>query len=237
MAQRLESAPSAESKRRSPEMATQVTGSTHTCIDVHPAFYWLFAADRWTVIGGKLVPSLIKFPLAAGVNGVEVEKGGRVRFAGGWWTGPALGRKIIPWTDAPDGESYLRCVDTRPGNGPNIVETWISVFEDAHIGARETSPDEEAYAEWLESLVNSGKLPQCHPDTARRMMDRSSERLEKTRAEAAKTGGHGAAAMRVKQLEAEVAVLRAVVDRDKAARVAAKAKPKRAPALDADGAA
>lgn len=230
MAQRTESVTTPQDKRRTPEMATQVTGASHPCIDQAAPFYYLFHADRWIVIGGKLVPSLIRFPLTPGVNGVETEKNGRVKMAGARPKIEELGRMIVPWEWAPDGVSYMRCVDTRPGNGPNVVETWISVFEEAYVGARETSPDEEAYAEWLEGLVLKGKIPPCHADTARRMRDRAIERLEKTRADAAKTGGHGAAAVRVKQLEAEVAVLDAVVSRQKSEKVAAKAK--RAPTVD-----
>ena len=132
---------------------------------------------------------------------------------------------VIPWEWAPDGVSYMQCLDTRPGGGKNIRETWISVFETANVGARETSSDEDEYSEWLEGLIKAGKIPACTPDVAQRMLERAIERLEKSKADAAKSGGHGANNLRALLQAKEVEVLQAVVGDHRTTKAAAKATP------------
>lgn len=221
-------------KPRAPEMATQATGIAHPFLDVTSPYYLVFHPGRWTVIAGQLVPGLQKVILAAGVNNVEVDKDGRVHFAAARARLETEGRTLVPWTWAPDGVSYLQCIDTRPGGGKDILETWISVFETADPGRTETSSDEEAYAEWLTNLVKTGKLPACSLAVARQMLDRASERLATAQADAAKLGGHGKASIRAKALEAEVEVLDKYVRSGKADAV--KAKTKRTPTVQAEAA-
>lgn len=222
----------AAAKRRTPEMATQAAGTAHPFIDATPQFLWTYHPERWAVIAGKLVPSLQKVPLLAGVNRVEIDPAGRVRFAAARARLEEEGRTVIPYEWAPDGESYLQCLDTRPEGKKDVHEAWISVFEEATVGGANTSPDDEAYAEWLDGLVKAGKLPPCDVNTARRLLDKSTERLEKARADAAKLGGHGGASIRARALEIEAKVLEAYVTSGKAAKVAAKKKA--AASLDGD---
>lgn len=219
----------ADAKRRVPAMASQAQGgATHPFMDAAPPFYWTFHPERWTIIAGKLVPALQKFPLVDGVNNVSVRKDGSISFATARAKLEEEGRTLIPWDWAPDGVSYLQCVDTRPRGAKEVAEAWISVFESADIGGAETSSDEEAYAEWLEGLVTSGKLPQCSPNVASRMADKAGERLGQAEAEAAKLGGKGRAAIRAKALAVEAEVLAERVHANKTNRTAAKAKAKKA---------
>lgn len=219
-------APVTREKPRTPTMATAVTGATHPAIDVRPPFLLLFHPERWCVMNGRLIPALINFPLVDGVNNVTVLKDGTIRDATARAKIEEAGRMVIPWHWAPDGVSYMQCLDTRPGNGKNVRETWISVFETANIGARETSADEEEYADWLDELVKAGKIPACTPDVAARMLERAVERLEKSKADAAKAGGHGANNLRALLQQKEVDVLREVVGAHRTTKAAAKAKAK-----------
>lgn len=224
MAERtIEKSPATE-RRRVPDMATHQAGASHPYIEATPMFLWTFHGERWMVLDGRLVPSLQKVPLIAGVNGMEVDKDKRIRFAACRARLEDQGRIEVRYEWAPDGVSYLQCVDTRPDAGKTVLEAWISVFESAHVGATETSCDEEAFAEWLEDLVKAGRLPACPHDTARRMLERATSRYQRARAEAAKLGGHGNASVRAKALEAEVKTLEAYVKVGKATRAAAKAK-------------
>lgn len=213
-------------KRRTPAMATQAGGAAHPFMDAAPPFYWTFHPERWTIIAGKLVPGLQKFPLVDGVNNVSVRKDGAIAFATARAKLEEEGRTLIPWSWAPDGESYIQCVDTRPRGGKEVVEAWISVFESADIGGSETTSDDEAYAEWLTSLIEDGKLPACTPNVASRMSDKANERLGQAEAEAAKLGGKGRAAIRAKALAVETEVLGAAVNANKAKRAGVKAKAK-----------
>jgi hypothetical protein len=220
-------------KPRTPKMATQAVGIAHPFLDVSPPFLLVFHPERWMVLAGKLVPSLQRVPLADGVNNVTVERGGHMRVAPLRAKIEEEGRQIVPYTWAPDGVSYLQCLDTRPGGSRNVVETWCTVFETVDAGATETSADEGAYAAWLSDLVAKGRLPRCSINVARRLLDRTVERLEKARGDAAKMDGHGAPLIRAQALEAEREVLAAYVEAVKGERVSAKAK--RQPSMDDAG--
>lgn len=220
-------------KRRTPVMATDATGAIHPYLEVLPPYYLAFDPERWTVIAGSLVPALQHIPLVTGVNRVEVQpKTGAVRFAACRARLEEEGRTLIPWAWAPDGESYLQCIDTRPNGSKEVQETWISVFESVDVAGRETTPDEEAYAAWLTSLVDSGKLPPCSANVAKKMLSSASERLEKAKAEAAKLSGHGGASIRARALQAEVDALSAYLAKLKSNRVVAKPKTRALPAVD-----
>lgn len=229
MATRTETGTASKAKKRTPDMATQAKGATHPYIEATPCFLWTYNQDRWTVIAGKLVPSLHKVPLVAACNGVEIDSKGAVRFSRVRARLEDEGRTVIPYDWAPDGESYLQCLDCRPEGKASVQEAWISVFESADVGGTETSSDDEAYADWLDSLVKSGKLPSCTPNLAKRMLDKANERLEKAKADAAKLGGHGQASIRALALQSEVDALTAHVNANKG--IKAKAKAKAAPTI------
>lgn len=210
--------------KRKPEFATRVTGANHPHLDATPPYLLTFHAQRWMVMAGKLVPSLQAVPLVAGVNCVDIDKDGRVHFAKTRARLEEEGRVVVPYEWAPDGESYIRPVDTRPDGGVNIVEAWISVFEHATNGSRSTTTDEDAYAAWLESLVASGKLPKCETSVIQRMHDQAENRAQEARAQAAKNGGNGRAALRARAIEAELEVLAAALAEAKKTRAPMKAK-------------
>lgn len=208
MAKRTDSTTTTE-KSRTPKMATSERGATHPRIDLAPPYYLVYHPERWTVVAGKLVPALSKAVLSDGVNQVSVRKDGAVSFARARAKLEEEGKRIIPWEWAPDGESYLQCVETKPKAGADPVETWLSVWETARVGSALIASDLDGYASWLSELVASGKLPACPDVVAQRMLDGAVERLEKSRAQAAKLGGHGAPLLRVKALEAEVKAIEA----------------------------
>ena len=233
MASRSDPTIKASSKPRTPEMATQAAGISHPYLEVTPPFYLVFHPNRWTVLDGKLVPALQRVPLAAGVNGIEVDGGGRIRFARVRAQLESEGRMVVPYDWAPDGESYLQCLDTRPNGSKDVAETWITVFETAGAGARKTSPGEAAYAAWLTKLISDGKLSTCPLAIANEKLDRASDRLEVARADAAKLGGHGRASIRARALEAEVKVLEDYVNGLQGEK--AKVKTKRTPTVEDRG--
>lgn len=219
-------------RRDTPDMATQDTGGAHPFIDATPPFYLVFHPERWTVVAGQLVPALSKVNLVAGVNGVEIDRQGKIRFAKMRAQIEEEGRTLVPWNWAPDGSSYLQCIETRPANSKEVQEAWITKFESVDIGGTETSSDDEAYAAWLTDLVKTGKLPTCSANVARRMLGKARERFERARADAAKLGGAGAASLRANALEAEVMALKKHVDSAKGTAVKAVAKQGPGPKME-----
>lgn len=221
----------ANERSRVPALSSTASGVTLPFIDASPRFVLGYHPERWMVLDGRLVPSLAKTPLVAGVNHVEIDRNGRIQFArrraqmeeGGW--------TVIPFEWAPDGVSYLQVVDTRPDGTKTVAEAWLSVWESVDAGAKATTPDDAAYADWLRSLVDEKKLPECRINVALRMRDAVMEKLEKARGEAAKLDGHGKIGIRVKALEEEYRVLEEFVSKTKPARVTPRKAP--APQLDA----
>jgi hypothetical protein len=209
---------------RVPEFATNATGQSHPHIEETPPYVLVFHPRRWMVLAGKLVPSLSRQPLADGVNQISIDRKGAVRLASYRARLETEGRSIIPYNWAPDGESYLDSVDTRPGGRADVKEAWISVWEEAPVGASQTVSDETGYAEWLEGLVKSGKLTPCPIDVIERMLEEARLRQGRAAIVAAKNQGAGRSAEREAQLKAEVEVLEAALKACKAERENAKKK-------------
>lgn len=219
----------AGAKRRAPSIASRETGANHPFVEVSPPYQLAFHPDRWVVMAGRLIPSLSRVAFIAGVNHVEQSKDGSFRTARTRGELEDRGYRLIPYEWAPDGESYLYSFDTRPNGSREPRETWATVWETATSGARETSPDEDGYAEWCVSLVDSGRLPVCALDVARRMLERARGRLEKTLADAAKTNGHGGNRIRANAIQREVEVLTEYVDAQTEAKAATRKR--RAPVV------
>lgn len=192
-------------KTYTPEFATKDHGLGQPWIPASPPYILVYSPQRWMVMDGRLVPMLSQLPLVGGVNRVEVDKDGRVRFASARARLEEEGRIPVPYEWGPNGESYLRQVETRPNGSKTIQTAYISVFESVHAGDRQPSSDDAAYATWLESLVTSGKLPPCPPHLARRMGEKAVELAEEAEAMSTKNGGR--ATIRARQLGVKVDVL------------------------------
>jgi hypothetical protein len=204
-----------------PAFAQHSTGATHPFCEVMPPFVLVHNPIRWTVIAGRLVPGLHKVTLEPGVNRVEMDSKGRVRFAAARTKLNDEGRTLIPYEWGPDGESYVQVVETRPNGRAAVRETYLYAWETAALGDTRIMVDEDAYAEWAESLVTEGKIAPCPPYVARTLGDRLARRLEEEEARAAKGGeGSGAAKLRARKLRADLEVVQGAVE-------STPAKPKR----------
>lgn len=200
-----------------PAFATQDHGLGHPWVDPAPPFILVYSPQRYMVLAGKVVPSLSRMPLIAGVNRVDVDRDGRIRFAAARARLEEEGRIPIPYEWGPKGDSYLQTVETRPNGSAAIHTAHITVFETCHAGDRDVTPDEKAYAGWLAGLVKAGKLPPCPPHLARRMLEKAQERFEEAEAMSAKHGGRST--VRAGQLKEHLGPLRKLAG--KGAKVAA----------------
>lgn len=212
MAKRASPPTSSTASSATPDVMTGSSGATLPHLEVAPPFLFVFNSRRWGVQCGKLIPSLHKIPLVAGVNQVEQTNDGKLKLANLRARLETEGRTVVPWDWAPDGSSYLQSIETRPGGSPHVVaKTWISVFETAEAGGEETNPDEDAYVDWVDGLVQKKRLPACSLPVAKKLLEDATKRLAKARADAAKLGGHGAPLIRAESILKEVEVLEAYV--------------------------
>jgi hypothetical protein len=121
---------------------------------------------------GRLVPMPSQIPLRNGVALVTQDRDGRYGTARLAARLAEEGRTVIPFSAAPDGQSYIQEVETKLANG-EIVKTYISVFSSAHAGDSKVYADEEAYSAWLASLVDDGVVQPCPPHRIRAMLERA----------------------------------------------------------------
>tara|TARA_R110000787_G_scaffold137321_1_gene250107 strand:+ start:887 stop:1567 length:681 start_codon:yes stop_codon:yes gene_type:complete len=162
-------------KTVAPSFATVDHGHDLPRIPVSPMFILVFVPTRWMIMEGCLVPQLSTIPLEPGTNLIEGSKKDGIRASRLSARLAEEGRIRIPFDWAPDGVSYVQEVQTRIGL--NELTTYVSVWEEVYAGDSQTHPDSVAYAEWLGSLIASGKIPPCPPFHVRRMMDQEETRV------------------------------------------------------------
>lgn len=188
-------------------------------IDASPKFVFAHHPKRWTIVDGRIVPELIRVPLQSGLNRVMVGTDGRVRMHDTRALLEQKSRVIIGPELGPGGKSYLQAVDTL-SNG-KIVPAVITVWETAHAGESKTEWDYGAYADWLESLVASGKIAPITQHRAgeiaaatRQLLDKAITRLGTERA----TGS-----ARVQELRTQLAIWEAAAKKTRGGKVQTKA--------------
>lgn len=192
-----------------PDFATTVRGSTLPALDPQPPFVLTYSSRRWTIIDGRLVPALGRFPLVAGVNNVSVGRDGRIHFAAARARLEERNKRMVPMEWAPNGTSYVRKVQTRPAGRRDSMDTYITVFERVLPGDPNTYSNAAAYADWLAGLVDSGKLPPCPPDLVMAMLDRARAEFTETQALADKHKGEGSLLVALDACKRKVAALEA----------------------------
>lgn len=201
-----------------PEFFSTDTGEGVPTIDPSPAFIFAHHRKRWYVLAGRLVPELTKIPLVAGSNRVSLAQDGRVRFADTQAMLQDRHFRVIPYSAAPNGRSYLQQVDTLVGS--QIRPAVITVWETAHAGENRTAWDMDAYAKWLESLVSRGMIAPCTPHRIAEMLEAARTALAK--AEHRMAAGKSTSSERVEALKAELAVLEKAAQATRGAKVQAR---------------
>jgi len=191
-----------------PEFSTRDNGLGFPWVDESEAFILKFHPARWTIMAGRLVPSLGQDRLAPGINMVSKSRDGRVSFAACRAKMEESGWSYIPYEWGPDGESYLQAIDTRPRGARETRTAHMTVWDSAYAGDPRVYPDEEAYSAWLAGLIKDGKIPACPPQIARRMLEKARGKLARAAAQVER-GGDGAAeaTIRAETLRTQVDVL------------------------------
>lgn len=161
-----------------PQFFTQDRGEQLPAIEASPMFVFTHHRKRWTILDGRVVPDLSKFPLTSGVNRVFVDpKTGRIKMEDAEAALKTRGHQIIPFSAAPNGRTYLQQVTTMLHGKP--ATAVISVWDTAHAGESSTSFDVKGYADWLESLVKRGIIAPITPHRAAEELKRVREGISR----------------------------------------------------------
>lgn len=108
-------------------------------LKVHP--------ERWTVLAGRLVPSVGYIHGTPGCNGVDRDRAGNPVFGAAIADAEDKGWKVIPRDIDGHGTDYLRLW---PHGG--YTSRWTELYP----GSTHEGFDEAGFAEWLESLMERG---------------------------------------------------------------------------------
>jgi hypothetical protein len=148
-----------------------------------PAFFLVYAPDRWDVLEGKLVPMLYRLSLNPGANAVTRGQGGRPDATDAIAQVERNGHFPLQWT--VDGSSYLRAfqvglVQDRRTGAPVKVMSWHTKFEQLYAGSEYIQSDTVGYVAWLESLIARRLLPQARPYVVERLVRFYEQKLHKS---------------------------------------------------------
>ena len=160
-----------------PNIGGRQTGSA-AAPRVPPAapFYFAWHPMVWHVMAGRVVPRLRTVHLSLGVNGVDIDRAGRPVPQLAVMQAQEAGWTILPWdVDGAGKPAYLYRAD----NGG-----WVSRWERLFPGSAETVADEEGYAEWCDSLVQRGIIPEPEDFVLGKLEDKLYSELGNYRKEA-----------------------------------------------------
>lgn len=165
------SAPAAGGPRlASIELASNTSGRLLPRLDPAPPFLYAWHPNKYRIINGRILPHLRSLTLQPGVNNVSVNRDGKINIARMKMHVEAQGWSIIPWTDGPDGRSYMQEIDVANAAGAESVG-YFDVFMKAFPGSSEVGSDLEGLAGWLDELVAREVIPACPAHVAASMLD------------------------------------------------------------------
>lgn len=121
---------------------------------LHPSpMFKLYASpERWCVMGGKVIPALGKFPLVAGINGIEMGPKGTIRSEDAELNyARKKGITFIPFDVDGKGTSYMK----KPRGTEGV---YLSKWEKVYPGSAQIDCDEKPYIEWCQSLITRGLI-------------------------------------------------------------------------------
>lgn len=181
-------------------------------------FFLAVHPDAWSVRfdedgDGLLLPSLRQIKAAPGVDGVssEISASGAVTVK---WRPAAnkaqdRGWTLIPHDKGPGGHSYLRRIVVPGGHA------HVTCFDRVYAGSDVIECDRRAIKEWIDALCAAKTIPGPSPVALRRELAALSGQSLSLSAKAAT---NPVAATRVEKIGEMIKIIRAELDKHKAAR-------------------
>ena len=145
-----------------PDLGTVGREAPVTMVDAQAPFVLKAHPERWTVMGGKVVPLFGRLVLQAGVGGVAGRRAGRLDVGDARNMSEERGWTLIPVDAVPDShattdahgnpvKSYLY----RPTGRPDAT---LLIYTKCFPGSKITEVDVPRYVEFCEHLVASGVI-------------------------------------------------------------------------------
>jgi len=192
-------------------------------IESSAPFFLKAHPERWTVIGGQVVPAFGKLKLQPGLNGVgEDERTKRILWKAAQGQAEERDWTIIPWEAVPpehleEGEepSYLVQVEGR-------ADCYLLRYERVYPGSKVRGTDEKGYLEFCAHLLEKGVLKPPQLYVLERMLEKAEQDLQSAEERASRTGK---GARVVKRLQQDVEAIQAAIGDRKAPARTRAARP------------
>lgn len=145
-----------------PDLGSTIRVAPLTMVDPCAPFLLKAHPERWTVMGGKVVPSFGRLVMQSGVDGVEGRKGGKLDLGTARNMNEERGWTLIPPDAVPDShattdangnkvKSYLY----RPTGRPDVT---LLIYTKVFPGSKQVEVDVPRYVEFCEHLIASGVI-------------------------------------------------------------------------------
>ena len=162
-----------------PELTTNTEAAPLPRMEPKPPFVLMWHVSQWIVMRGELVPALAPRRLQPGVSRIYMQ-GDRLNISDFKVHTESKGWRMIPYSWAPDGRSYMRVTEVDPtGSGRSVRRRHHSQWETLYAGTDRVGRDEEGYVAWLRHLVDSKRIPECPIVIAYGMRERALVHMER----------------------------------------------------------
>jgi hypothetical protein len=150
-----------------PDLGPVSRAQPPTKVEAAPPFLLTAHPERWTVMGGKVVPLFGRLVLQAGVGGVSAKGGGKLDAADARNMAEDRGWRVIPVDAVPDAHASVdadgRIVKSylyRPEGRPDVT---LLRYTKCFPGSAAIEVDEAGYLEFCDHLVTSGVIAPPQP--------------------------------------------------------------------------
>lgn len=200
-----------------PDLGPVNRSAPPTKVDACPPFLLKAHPERWTVMGGKVIPCFGRLVLQAGVSGVSARPGGKIDAADARNMSEDRGWTLIPVDAIPDHHASLDADGNmvksylyRPEGRPDVT---MLRYARCFPGSAQVEVDEAGYVEFCEHLMDTGVVarPQAYAleKLRARMEHEAGELADRAKDQSAYSASAAKAAAQLAVVTEALAALRA----------------------------
>lgn len=142
-----------------PDLGAVTASRPVTRVDAQPPFLLKAHPERWTVMGGKVIPCFGRLVLQPGVGGVASRPNGKIDASDARNMAEQGGWVIVPTDAIPDAHADANGVKSylyQPEGRPDVtLLRYVRCFP----GSAVLEPDEVGYVEFCEHIMDTGVVP------------------------------------------------------------------------------
>ena len=195
-----------------PDLGPVTRAQPVTEVDPQQAFLLKAHRERWTVMGGKVIPLFGRIVLQPGVGGVSSRPGGKIDAADARNMAESQGWTIIPTSAIPDHHADANGVKSYLYRPEGRDDVTLLRYTRCFPGSKALEVDEVGYVEFCEYLQDSGVIerPKAYAldKLLQRLQHEAGTLTDRARNQASYQGAAEAAGKMVAVVAAQLAALR-----------------------------